>query len=56
MLLDLNIPFNADEEKIKNEYEISSLFDAKERHREVKEEMARECFLLSKKSVGKVSE
>ena len=42
------------EEKIKNEDEISSLFDAKERQREVREEMARECFLLSKKDVGKV--
>lgn len=45
------------EEKIKNEDEISSLFDAaEERHREAREEMARECFLLSKKNVGKVSE
>ena len=44
------------EEKIKNEDEISSLFDAKERNRKDKDEMARECFLLSKKSVGKVSE
>lgn len=43
------------EEKIKNEDEISSLFDAKERQREVRDEMARECFLLSKKNVGKVS-
>ena len=37
------------EEKIKNEDEISSLFDAaEERHRKVREEMARECFRLSK--------
>ena len=44
------------EEKIKNEDEISSLFDAaKERHRKVREEMARKCFLLSKKDVGKIS-
>ena len=45
------------EEKIKNEDEISSLFDAaEERHRKVRDEMPRECFLLSKNSVGKVSE
>lgn len=45
------------EEKIKNKDEISSWFDdAKERQREVRDEMARECFLLSKKDVGKVSE
>lgn len=43
------------EEKIKNEDEISSLFDAaEERHRKVREEMLRECFLLSKNDVGKV--
>ena len=33
-----------------------SLFGEKERHRKAREEMARECFLLSKKNVGKVSE
>ena len=43
-------------QKKKEMDEIDSLFDAKERKREVREEMARECFLLSKKSVGKVSE
>ena len=41
--------------KIKNEDEISSLFDAaEERHRKDKDEMPRECFLLSKKDVGNV--
>lgn len=40
------------EEKIKNEDEISSMFDAaEERHRKDKDEMPRECFLLSKKNV-----
>ena len=44
------------EEKIKNEDEISSLFDAaEERNRKDKDEMARECFLLSKNDVGNVS-
>ena len=36
--------------------EEDSLFGEKERQREAREEMARECFLLSKKNVGKVSE
>ena len=31
-----------------------SLFGEKERQREVRDEMARECFILSKKNVGKV--
>ena len=45
------------EEKIKNEDEISSLFDAaEERHRKVREEMLRECFLLSKNDSRNVSE
>lgn len=44
-------------QKKKSNNDIDSLFDAaEERHRKVREEMARECFLLSKKSVGKVSE
>ena len=44
-------------QKKKSNNDIDSLFDAaKERHRKVREEMARECFLLSKKDVGKVSE
>lgn len=43
-------------QKKKSNNDIDSLFDAKERQREVREEMARECFLLSKKNVGKVSE
>ena len=44
-------------QKKKSNNDIDSLFDAaKERQREAREEMARECFLLSKKSVGKVSE
>ena len=36
--------------------EDESMFAEKERQRKDKDEMARECFLLSKKSVGKVSE
>ena len=43
-------------QKKKEMVEEDSLFDAKERQREAREEMARECFLLSKKNVGKVSE
>ena len=43
-------------QKKKSINDIDSLFDAKERHRKVKDEMARECFLLSKNDVGKVSE
>ena len=43
-------------QKKKSNNEIDSLFDAKERQMEVRDEMARECFLLSKKNVGKVSE
>lgn len=44
-------------QKKKSNNDIDSLFDAaKERHRKVREEMARECFLLSKKDVGNVSE
>ena len=43
-------------QKKKSNNDIDSLFDAKERQRKVRDEMARECFLLSKKSVGKVSE
>ena len=43
-------------QKKKEMVEEDSLFDAKERQREVRDEMARECFLLSKKNVGKVSE
>ena len=43
-------------QKKKEMVEDDSLFDAKERQREVRDEMARECFLLSKKNVGKVSE
>ena len=42
-------------QKKKEMVEDDSLFDAKERHRKVRDEMARECFLLSKKDVGKVS-
>lgn len=34
-----------------NEEEHDSLFDAKERQKEVRDEMTRECFLLSKKNV-----
>ena len=41
-------------QKKKEMVEEDSLFDAKERHRKVREEMARECFLLSKNDVGKV--
>ena len=43
-------------QKKKEMVEEDSLFDAKERQREARDEMARECFLLSKKNVGKVSE
>lgn len=43
-------------QKKKSNNDIDSLFDSKERHRKVRDEMARECFLLSKKDVGKVSE
>ena len=43
-------------QKKKSNNDIDSLFDAKERQRKDKDEMARECFLLSKKDVGKVSE
>lgn len=38
-------------QKKKEMVEEDSLFDAKERQREVRDEMARECFLLSKKNV-----
>ena len=42
-------------QKKKSNNDIDSLFDAaKERHRKVREEMARECFLLSKNDVVKV--
>ena len=41
-------------QKKKEIVEDDSLFDAKERHRKVRDEMARECFLLSKHDVGKV--
>ena len=43
-------------QKKKEMVEEDSLFGEKERQREAREEMARECFLLSKNSVGKVSE
>ena len=44
-------------QKKKSNNDIDSLFDAaKEMQREAREEMARECFLLSKNDVGKVSE
>ena len=43
-------------QKKKEMVEEDSLFDAKERQRKVRDEMARELFLLSKKNVGKVSE
>ena len=43
-------------QKKKSNNDIDSLFDAKDRQRKAKDEMARECFLLSKKSVGKVSD
>lgn len=42
--------------KSNNEFVEELLFGEKERQRKVKDEMARECFLLSKKDVGKVSE
>ena len=38
-------------QKKKEMVEEDSLFDAKERHRKVRDEMARECFRLSKKDV-----
>ena len=43
-------------QKKKEMVEDDSLFDAKERQRKVRDEMAREFFLLSKKNVGNVSE
>ena len=43
-------------QKKKSNNDIDSLFDAKERQRKAKEEMARECFMLSKKDSIKVSE
>ena len=43
-------------QKKKEMVEEDSMFGEKERQREAREEMARECFLLSKKNVGKVSE
>ena len=43
-------------QKKKEMVEEDSLFGAKERHRKARDEMARECFLLSKNDVGKVSE
>lgn len=43
-------------QKKKEMVEEDSLFDAKERQRKARDEMARECFLLSKKNVGNVSE
>ena len=43
-------------QKKKEMVEEDSLFGEKEMNRKDKDEMARECFLLSKKSVGKVSE
>lgn len=43
-------------QKKKSNNDIDSLFDAKERQRKARDEMAREYFLLSKKDVGKVSE
>lgn len=43
-------------QKKKEMVEEDSLFGEKERQREAREEMARECFLLSKKNVGKVSD
>ena len=43
-------------QKKKSNNDIDSLFDAKERQREAREEMARECFMLSKKDSIKVSE
>ena len=46
-----NVDFNNGTCRIStdNAEEHDSLFDAKERQREVRDEMARECFLLSKK-------
>lgn len=41
-------------QKKKEMVEEDSLFGEKERHRKDKDEMARECFLLSKNDVGKV--
>ena len=43
-------------QKKKEMVEDDSLFDAKERQRKVRDEMARECFMLSKKDSIKVSE
>ena len=43
-------------QKKKEMVEEDYLFGEKERQRKAKDEMARECFLLSKKNVGKVSE
>lgn len=43
-------------QKKKSNNDIDSLFDAKDRQRKVRDEMARECFLLSKNDLGKVSE
>ena len=43
-------------QKKKEMVEEDSLFDAKDRQREVRDEMARECFMLSKKDSRKVSE
>lgn len=43
-------------QKKKEMVEEDSLFGEKERQRKDKDEMARKCFLLSKKNVGKVSE
>ena len=43
-------------QKKKEMVEEDSLFGEKERNRKDKDEMARECFLLSKNSVGKVSD
>ena len=43
-------------QKKKSNNDIDSLFDAKERQRKVRDEIARECFMLSKKDSIKVSE
>ena len=43
-------------QKKKSNNDIDSLFDAKERQRKVRDEMARECFMLSKKDSINVSE
>ena len=43
-------------QKKKEMIEEDSLFGEKERQRKAKDEIVRECFLLSKKNVGKVSE